>query len=75
MARIKNQISLNFFSNLNFVNLQLGKPFGTQLHAKDDSLREDAIIAMAALSKQVFLGENLVTFAWQSGSCHLLLYV
>ena len=32
---------------------QLGKSFGTQLHAKDDTLRDEAVAAMAALAKQV----------------------
>jgi hypothetical protein len=40
----------------NFVTfLQLGKSFGTQLHAKDDNLRDEAVAAMAALAKQVIL--------------------
>jgi hypothetical protein len=45
---LKQEKASNFF-----IFFQLGKYFGTQLHAKDDALREEAVAAMAALSKQV----------------------
>ena len=35
---------------------QFGKSFGSQLHAKDDTLRDEAVAAMAALAKQVMSG-------------------
>ena len=41
------------------ISFQLGKYFATQLHAKDDLLRDEAVFAVAALSKQVTTFENL----------------
>lgn len=46
------QILLALSLDLSQYAEELGKSFGTHLHAKDDLLREDAVAAMSSLSKQ-----------------------